>query len=299
MSRQVYRALSDLRGFSLKSCLPMPHPEAALFCPPDYYDIVDVKNPFMIGQAGKIDKALARAQWEDVRLAFEDAGKKTEIIDPVRGLEEMVFCSNPVLAGLDAAGNKVCLLSQMRHPSRRREVPAFEDWFKARGYRVARFKDPTRYFEGAGDAVWHPGKRLIWGGFGFRSEAQSYDDVAKAFEAPVILLKLVNERFFHLDTCFCPLTPEAVLIYPAAFAGESLEMILKMFPVVLNASEHEASQFMACNAAVIDGKRAVLPKGSDGVARQMAVMGLSVQEVDTSEYVKSGGSVYGLKLFLY
>ncbi|MEK7993888.1 MAG: hypothetical protein AAB403_08815, partial [Planctomycetota bacterium] len=122
---------------------------------------------------------------------------------------------------------------------------------------------------------------------------------SRIFKAPVILLKLVNEKFYHLDTCFCPLTSESVLIYPSAFDAESLELILKIFPVVLTASETEASRSMACNAAVIDGKTAIVQRGTSAVARHMAGMGLRVVEVDTSEFIKLGGSVYCLKLFFY
>ncbi len=298
MSR-VYKTLSDLRGFSLKNCPDMGHPKSVLLCPPDYFDVLDVKNPYMVGQAGTIDKALARRQWEALRQAFEAAGKPVELIQPVPGLEEMTFCSNQTLAGLDGESRPTCLLSQMRHPLRRREIPAYEEWFTRRGYRIARFKDSTRYFEGAGDAAWHPAKRLIWGGYGFRSEIESYEEVAKVFDAPVVALKLVNERFFHLDTCFCPLTPEAALIYPSAFSSESLEMILKVFPVVLSAPEPEAGGVLACSAAIIDSRTALVPKGAPVVSRQIGVVGLDVVEVDTSEFLKSGGSVYGLKTFLY
>ena len=210
----------------------------------------------------------------------------------------MVFCANQTFVGVTPKMEKVCVLAQMRHSSRRREVPAFEAWFSRQGYRIAKLKEGVS-FEGSGDAIWHPGKRLIWGGHGFRSQPEAYEEVACAFESPVVLLKLVNEKFYHLDTCFCPLTPEAVLIYPSAFDAESLGLILKMFPIVLTATESEAMRQMACNAAVVDSKTALLQKGAASVARHMAVMGLKVVEVDTSEFIKSGGSAYCMKMFLY
>jgi N-dimethylarginine dimethylaminohydrolase len=268
-------------------------------CPPDHYDVLDVKNPFMAGHVGSVNKGLARKQWDDLKAAFESAGKPVTHIDPVPGLEDMVFCANQTFVGVDPKMEKICLLGQMRHSSRRREVPAFEAWFKSQGYRIVKLKDSAVLFEGAGDAIWHPGKRLIWGGHGFRSQPEVYEEVARAFDSPVVLLKLVNERFYHLDTCFCPLTPEAVLIYPSAFDAESLELILKIFPIVLTAGEGEAVRSMACNAAVVDGKTAILQKGAASVSRHMAVMGLKVIEVDTSEYIKSGGSVYCMKMFCY
>ncbi|MBI4376992.1 MAG: hypothetical protein HY549_11145 [Elusimicrobia bacterium] len=298
MSR-VYRSVADLKGFSIKNCPSMPDPAGVMMCPPDFYDVKEVHNPFMVGHVGAINKTIARRQWDEVKAAFEEAGKPISLIDPVPGLEDMVFCANQTFIGLNPRMERLCLLGQMRHSSRRREVPAFEAWFREQGYRIVRLKDPAACFEGAGDAVWHPKKRLIWGGCGFRSEPQVFEEVARVFETPVVLLKLVNERFYHLDTCFCPLTPEAVLIYPSAFDGESLELILKIFPVVLTAGENEAIRSMACNSAIVDSSVAIAQRGAVGVAAHMQAMGLKLVEVDTSEFIKSGGSVYCLKMFLY
>lgn len=297
MSR-VYRGLGDLKGLSPKNCAAMPEPAGVLMCRPDFYQVVDVKNPFMAANVGQVDKDLARRQWEELKAAFETAGKTVSLIEPVAGLEDMVFCANQVLTGLTSRGEKVFVSAQMRHSSRRREVPHFEAWLKARGYEARRLKDAHVSFEGGGDALWHPGKRLLWGGHGFRTEPQAYDEVSDALDTPVVLLKLVNERFYHLDTCFCPLTSEAVLIYPSAFSADSLELILKMFPIVLTCGEHDAARLMACNAAVV-GKAAIIQKGASAVVRHMQVMGLSPVEIDTSEFIKSGGSVYCLKNWLY
>lgn len=299
MSHALYRSVDELKGFSLKNCPSMPDPAAILMCAPDHYQVVDEKNPFMAGKAGTVDRTRARAEWEGVRAAFESAGKPVSLIEPSPGLEDMVFCANQTLSGVTPRMEKLCLMGQMRHSSRRREVPAFEKWFKERGYRIAKLKDPNTLFEGGGDAIWHPGKRLLWGGHGFRSEPEAYEEVARIFETPVILLKLANERFYHLDTCFCPLSSESVLIYPPAFDAASLELILKLFPVVLTAGENEAGTYMACNAAVLDGRTAVIQRGAGAVTRHIAGLGLKVVEVETGEFIKSGGSVYCLKNFVY
>ena len=62
----------------------------ALFCPPDHFEIRDVKNPFMRG-AEPVDRAKAEVQWEGVRRAFKQAGVATEVIPAVLDLEDMVF----------------------------------------------------------------------------------------------------------------------------------------------------------------------------------------------------------------
>ncbi|MBI4371652.1 MAG: amidinotransferase [Elusimicrobia bacterium] len=300
MSVKIYRSVHELKGFSLKSCPAMDQPSGVLMCPPDHYQVLAVKNPYMAGQVGAVDRERARAQWNHLKEAFDAAGCPVSLIDPAPGLEDMVFCANQSLAGTRPDGQKVALLSAMRHSSRRREVESFEAWYAARGYRVMRFKaGGHETFEGSGDAVWHPGRRLLWGGHGFRSDPEVFERVADAFQTPVVLLKLVNERFYHLDTCFCPLTPEAVLIYPSAFDAASLELILKIVPIVVTVGEADAGARMACNAAVVRSKTAILQKGATSVANHMLALGLGVCEVDTSEFIKSGGSVYCLKQFLF
>lgn len=300
MSSNVYRDVTSLKGFSLKNCPNMAEPASVLLCPPDHYQVLQVKNPYMSGHVGGVDREKARLQWQQLRDAFEASGMPVETIEPTPGLEDMVFCANQSLAGTRPDGEKVAVLASMRHASRRREVEAFEAWYRARGYRVVKIKnDGPATFEGSGDAVWHPGKRLLWGGYGFRSDPEVFEQVAAAFKTPVVLLKLVNERFYHLDTCFCPLTPEAVLIYPSAFDAASLELILKIFPVVVTAAEADAVGKMACNAAVVRSRTAIIQKGAAASIGHMKALGLEVVEADTSEFIKSGGSVYCMKQFLF
>ena len=300
MSANLYRSISDLKGFSLKNCPPMIEPTGVLMCPPDHFQVLAVKNPYMSSHVGSVDLAKARRQWDDVVAAFEKVGCPVKLVTATPGLEDMVFTANSSLAGTRPDGEKVALISSMRHASRRRETDGVAEWYAAEGYRVVRLKPGGHEtFEGSGDAVWHPGKRLIWGGHGFRTDPAMFEQVADAFKTPVIQLKLVNERFYHLDTCFCPLTPDAVLIYPSAFDAASLELILKIFPIVVTSSEADAVSRMACNAAVWRSKTAIIQKGANAASGHMRAMGLEVVEVDTSEFVKSGGSVYCMKQYLF
>ncbi|MFA6092230.1 MAG: arginine deiminase-related protein [Elusimicrobiota bacterium] len=298
MNTRTYAHVDELKGFSIKNCPSMPQPGSVLMCPPDYYDVSTPLNPYMAESVGKVDKARAREQWGSLRTVFERLGKPVRMLTPAVGLEDMVFVTSQTLLGLTARMEKVCLLGHMRHPSRRGEVAHFDKWFQENGYRTVRFQDPTLTFEGMSDSVWHPGKRLLWGGHGFRTDPEVYELVAGTFESPVILLKLVNERFYHLDTCFCPLGPEAVLIYPPAFSPESLEIILRMFPVVLAADEREAAR-MVCNSAIVDAHTAIVPKGVPNAVLHLKALGMDVLEADVSEFVKSGGSVSCLKMMYF
>src|SRR5215472_17609136 len=95
-----------------------------LFCAPTYFDVVDVKNPFM--DPGKpVNKRCALQQWDCVRKAFEAAGCELERIKAVRDLEDMVFAANLAVAGRDGKGKPFIVPSRMKFESRQREVPHY------------------------------------------------------------------------------------------------------------------------------------------------------------------------------
>ncbi len=193
----------------------------ALFCPPTYFEVRDVKNPFMC-DAEPVDKKKALEQWEALRRAFEKAGVATEVIPAVPDLEDMVFANNQVFVGQGRVGEKFRFIvpSRMRFPSRQREVPYFVEWFRGRGYRIVDLDLATEFLEGHGDLLWHADGSKVWAGHGIRSSRGGVEKFAAAMrelEIEVIPLELADERFYHLDTCFAPMTAEAVLIYPGRF----------------------------------------------------------------------------------
>lgn len=294
----VFDSPGDLPADLLKSCREMPMPNTMLMCPPDYFAVVDVKNPHMEGNIGKTDTTLARKQWEEVRDAFLAAGAKVELIPPSADCEDMVFCANQTLVGLDNHGGKLCLLSQMKHESRQREVAAFSTWFLRNHYRVQELPGKMG-FEGSGDAIWHPGRALIWGGSGFRTQMEVYPFVSQIFGVPVIRLPLRSERFYHLDTCFCAIDEKTVLINPASLTPDGVQMIKTVFDNVIECDEREANEGMACNATAIGGKHIIIQRDNPKVVSQLESSGYTVHEVDTSEYLKSGGSVFCMKMYVF
>jgi len=297
-SSRVIDQVQQPPGGLIASCRVMPLPVRLLMCPPAHFDVVDVKNPHMEGQIGRVDRGAAGRQWEAVRAAFERSGAKVDEIDPLAGCEDMVFCANQTFVGLDGAGQRVCLTSRMKHESRRREVPAFARWFERAGYRVEELKQRGG-FEGSGDAIWHPGRGLIWGGWGHRSDADVYGAVSALFDVPVLRLKLLSDRFYHLDTCFCPLSEQAVLVNPKSLEPRGMEMIRAVFHTVIECPADEAEVGMACNATTIGGKHVVIQRGNARTVALLHQYGFTVHEVDTSEFLKSGGSVFCMKMYVF
>jgi N-dimethylarginine dimethylaminohydrolase len=268
-------------------------------CPADHFDVVDVKNPHMEGMAGTVDRDLARVQWGAVRSAFEHAGYRVETLSPTPGCEDMVFAANQTFPGLDAAGRRICLLSRMKHASRQREVPAYAAWFHAHGYELFDSVPDGCTFEGCGDALWHPGRRLIWAGHGHRTDLAAHRVLADAFGAKVLSLRLVDPRFYHLDTCLCPLDQRRALVFPPAFDEGARSALEAGFDELIEVGEDEALRGFGCNATALSCGTVVIDQRAAGTAARLGELGYRVVRVDTGEFLKSGGSVFCLKQFVY
>ncbi|MCK6459062.1 MAG: arginine deiminase-related protein [Planctomycetes bacterium] len=268
--------------------------KGVLLCPPDHFDVIDVKNVFMEGQAGKVDRARARQQWDALAETFRGIGLEVETLPPTPGCEDMVFAANPSFTGVNRRGRKVAVLSRMRHESRQREVEAHRRWFAGHGYDVIESPVP---FEGGGDAVWHPGKRILWGGYGQRSVPEVYPFLAMVFGVEALTLELKTD-FYHLDTCLCPLDPKTALVYPKAFTRTGNTQIRRHFKRVIEADEREARDGFACNA-LVSGKHVVIQRGSASLEEKLRQAGFTVHPVETGEFMKSGGSVYCMKQWLF
>jgi lysine-ketoglutarate reductase/saccharopine dehydrogenase-like protein (TIGR00300 family) len=202
----------------------------------------------------------------------------------------MVFTAN---AGLVLGKNVV--LSRFLHPERQGEEPHFKEWFESQGYTVRELPKDLP-FEGAGDALLDREGRWLWAGYGFRSELDAHPYLAKWLDIEVLSLQLVDERFYHLDTCFCPLTDGYLLYYPPAFDFYSNRIIEMRVPEEkrIPLEEPDAVNF-ACNAVNI-GKTVVMNKASDSLKQRMADIGFEVVETPLTEFLKAGGAAKCLTL---
>lgn len=283
-----------------------------LLCPPTYFDVIDMKNPYMVGDS-PVDKAKAQAQWEALRAALEATGVNVEIIEPQPGLEDMVFAANQVFVGYHNQIGKFIVPSRMRHASRQREVAPYVDWFRDHGYKVLEVDLADEYLEGGGDLIWHPhvGRVLlpaevdlqhapiIYAAYGFRSTLGGVRRFAAAMtklDIRVVPLELIDPRFYHLDTCFCPLNPEAALIYPGALSKSSLEVLQRSWRRLHEITKSEATGFIA-NGIVAPG-RYLTPRTTPSLETILDQENLKPVIVDTSEFEKSGGSCFCMKNFL-
>jgi lysine-ketoglutarate reductase/saccharopine dehydrogenase-like protein (TIGR00300 family) len=260
-----------------------------LMCAPDCYDVDYVINPWMEGNIHRSSRDLAQLQWHKLYDILK-AHATVDPIEPQQGWPDMVFTAN---AGL-VLGNTV-VLSRFFHPERQGEEPYFQAWFEDQGFTVHTLPKSLP-FEGAGDALLDRSEGWLWAGYGFRSELDSHPYLAKWLDVEVLSLRLVDRRFYHLDTCFCPLADGSLIYFPPAFDIYSNRMIESRVPAQkrIPIDEVDAVNF-ACNAVNIN-RAVVLNKASDGLKQILGDRGFTVIETPLTEFLKAGGAAKCLTL---
>ena len=248
-----------------------------LLCPPEYFAVNYAINPWMDPQR-PVDAMLAMAQWNELRETFVRLGHEVSLIDPVPGLPDMVFAAN----GATVIGGNV-LGARFLHPERAAEGTVYLDWFRRNGYPSVTV--PKLVNEGEGDIVF--GGRFVLAGHGFRSDPAAADELARLCGLPVISLKLVDPRFYHLDTALAVLSEDTAAYYPAAFDAAGRAALASCFAELIEADDEDAA-VLGLNA-VSDGRHVVLPEQAAGLAGQLAAAGFEPVPVDLSELLKAGG----------
>ncbi len=248
-----------------------------LMCPPEHFAVTYSINPWMRpGQP--VDAAAAMRQWARLRQVYLDLGHDVRTIEPVPGLPDMVFAAN----GATVIGGKV-LGVRFRYPQRAGEAGAYLDWLRDSGYEDVQAAE--RVNEGEGDILFTG--RVLLAGYGFRTERAVSTELAGLFGLPVVSLRLVDPRFYHLDTALCVLDADTAMYYPAAFDDAGRAAIAEQFAELIEAKDEDA-EVLGLNA-VSDGRHVVLPVQARTLAAQLRERGFEPFGVDMSEVLKGGG----------
>jgi N-dimethylarginine dimethylaminohydrolase len=272
-----------------------------LMTDPAAFDVSYAINPWMRPSVWSADAKghahAARKAFEALGEALEAAGAELEVIPGAPGLPDMVFPAN---AGVVLDGR--ALLGRFRPQERRGEearfLAAFE-MLKARGFLSEVAQLPNALFqEGAGDCIWDASRGHFWAGFGQRSTRAAADAVAGHFGQTVVALELASPRFYHLDTCFCPLSGGEVLYYPPAFTAAALGRIRDGVGPQLRIEATDADAAGLCVNAVSLGDVVVMAKAPARLKRRLAQRGYRVLEVDLSPFILSGGAAFCMTLRL-
>ena len=255
----------DIQITAAQSGFPRGSQPRILMCPPDYYGIEYEINPWMSRQK-QADHDVASRQWSDLRNLLEEAGAKTLLLEPARGLPDLVFTANAALVVRDQV-----VPARFRHPQRRGEESHDEAWLSAAGF-------------------------TLFAGYRIRSDIRGHQQIGAMFGCRVIPLELVDPYYYHLDTCFCPLAPGRAIYYPGAFDDYGLRALAEAVDELIPVSRDEARRF-ACNAVVVR-RRVITNTGCPEMHAALRAAGFERRETPLDEFVKAGGSAKCLTLRL-
>ncbi len=261
-----------------------------LMCAPEFFTVQYEINPWMNAQR-KPDAVAASDQWQQL-VANLAAVAEIVLCEQAPEAPDMVFTAN---AGFVFEGRVV--VSRFRHPERQPEQPHFARWFAEAGLGLVGCPEDVR-FEGAGDCLVDCGERRLWLGHGLRSDPRAGVALQAAFDVPVHTLTLADTRYYHLDTCFCPLADGYTLYYPGAFSAEPQMLIRTRIPAEkrIKVSRADARHF-ACNAVGL-GEHVFMNRASKALRKTLESIGFEVHETPVSEFLRAGGAVKCLSLNL-
>jgi N-dimethylarginine dimethylaminohydrolase len=272
-----------------------------LVADPAHFEVRYSINPWMDPGVWRADaaglKRAARTAFASLTGALKAAGARVETLPGAPGAPDLVFPANAAVV-LDGRA----VLARFRHSERQVEEPVFARAFaalKARGLvsEVARLPDGCLQ-EGAGDFIWDASRGLFWAGYGPRSNRAGLDAVAACFGHAAVSLELATERFYHLDTCFCPLPGGEVLWYPPAFTPSGRRLIRGRVGAdqLIEATDEEAARF--CVNAVAFDRTVIMAQATDRLRAILRERGYRLVEIDLSPFILSGGGAYCMTLRL-
>uniref|UniRef100_A0A915CPV2 Amidinotransferase n=1 Tax=Ditylenchus dipsaci TaxID=166011 RepID=A0A915CPV2_9BILA len=241
-----------------------------LMCRPTFFQVKYSINPWM-DPCTAVDNTKAMKQWETLRQSIVQAGGQVVVMEPTGAdlYPDLVFTAN-------AAVERTTFT---RGGFKNMVTPHAKIWRSLSKVLEMLFG-------------WAKTRNKLFCGIGPRTDVRALKNVAeklKDVELPFKAygLRLIDPRFYHIDTCFCPLTDDLALYYPHAFdpiSRHNLANELELVPV----DEQDACRF-ACNAVVV-GKTVIMHQGSENTAKMLEKIGFKTHFLDMSEFIKSGGS---------
>ena len=246
-------------------------------CPPTYFGVEYSINPWMEPDR-PVSQERAVRQWSRLRDELVALGHDVTTMRPHPKLPDLVFAAN----GGIAIGARA-LVPRFRHAERAPEVACFADAMGELGIRDIRTARHVNEGEGDFRLV---GRRIL-GGYGLRSDRRAVDEVADFFELPVVPLRLVDPRFYHLDTALAVLDERTIVYWPGAFDASARDALQQLFPDAIRASEPDA-EALGLNM-ISDGSTVIMSPECPALCAAIADRGFDVIPLATDELRKAGG----------
>ncbi|MFG2101417.1 dimethylargininase [Micromonospora echinaurantiaca] len=260
----------------------VPRKRTYLMCSPEHFAVEYAINPWM-DVTTPVDPELAVKQWDRLRETLVGLGHEVHLLTAEPGLPDMVYAAN----GAFVVDGTV-YGAQFKHEQRTAEAAAHRAFYESHGWR---FIAPSETNEGEGDFAYLPEAHagLILAGHGFRTELPAHAEAQEALGRPVVSLRLVDPRFYHLDVALASIDDSNIVYFPGAFSAASQRVLTQLFPDAVVADDEDAMTF-GLNL-VSDGLNVVLNSEATRLAGKLKAAGYHPVLVELAELKKGGGSV--------
>jgi len=264
-----------------------------LMCPPKYYNVLYYQMNHFMKLKHNVNKGLATYQWQQLYNTLYTIGVDIKLIEPRNILSEMVFCSNSSFIY-----NNKAIISNYTAPPRRFEMIYYDDFYKSLGYDTYKMK---RYFEGTGDAIFSHNKTQLWVGESSRTCFNAYYELVNFLNKENSInynhIKLEHTPFYQLDTCFCPINDNIIMLYEPAFSRDALKTIYNIYNEDESIKLDEEDAFnLVCNSIVLEYKYfdtlrvcIISHKLSNKLKQTLINKEIGFIENNVSEFILGGG----------
>ena len=254
----------------------------------------------------KIDVKTAFGQWADV-FGFLAMNSIVYLIPAQKGLQDQSYTANLGIV-LPHLKENVVVISNFKSPPRVNEAKEGIDFFTKLRYNI--YQSPTK-FEGEADLKYLKDNIYI-GGYGIRTEKETYKWFEENFEMQVIPVEMKDEYLYHFDCMFLPLTVDQVacctsLIEPATL--KKIEKHAEIHDVPKKAAYCGLTNSIIMNRTVVTHSNLQKMKTTDEFYNDEAVkvqtlnticekLGFEPVYFDISEFTKSGALMSCLAMHL-
>lgn len=253
--------------------------QRVLLCRPTHFAVDYIINPHM--QPHTVDTAKALRQWEDLVAVLRSLNINVEIIEQEKNVPDMVFAKDQGIVKDGAV-----LLANFRYRQRQTESAYYKKWFRDHGIRLRDLSN-IFIFEGADTLFFGD---ILFVGVGYRASLASCEQLAEQLKIDVVPLRLVDPYFYHLDMAFLAINSDTAFYYPAALSQSSQQLLKRLIPHLYELPKESATAYAA--NSFVSGNDVIIPTGTPkGFRKDLKGLGLTIHEVDISEFKKAGGGI--------
>jgi N-dimethylarginine dimethylaminohydrolase len=201
-----------------------------MMCFPAGWDTDDPNNAFMLEfTEDELQEDYRRAYSEWMSLYGWLTSPETRVLElpSKEDFPDAVYCAN---VGIILCHGKkpIAVASNYKSPPRKGEYKVFQQFIEMYGYECHR---PPFTWEGEADLK-HQRDNIYVGGYGQRTDIRALEWFEKKFDMRVIKCRMTDEKLYHWDCTYFPLTAEKALVCTSVLEKSEVREIEKVCEII-------------------------------------------------------------------